>query len=135
MRWFTGIVYYLFGRDLIAGFFVFGLIAFVGSYLWYRAAVIAIPFLDRRLFFLLMMFAPSIVFWPAGVGKEALMQFGLGSVALGVAYILTDRMLHGFLVAIPGGVAHLHGSGAPARPHRDRVGVRVRVGAPASGSP
>ena len=30
------------------------------------------------------------------------MQFGLGSVALGVAYILTDRMLHGFLVAIPG---------------------------------
>src|ERR1700690_1087971 len=103
LRWFTGIVYYLFGRDLIAGFFVFGLLAFAGSYLWYRAAAIAIPFLDRRLFFLMMMFAPSIVFWPAGVGKEALMQFGLGSLALGTAYILTDRMLHGFLVALPGG--------------------------------
>ncbi len=102
MRWFTGIVYYLFGRDLFTGFFVFSLIAFVGSYLWYRAATIAIPFLNRKLFFILMMFAPSIVFWPAGIGKEALMQFGLGGVALGVAYVLTGRMVHGVLVAIPG---------------------------------
>ena len=39
LRWFTGVVYYLFGTDMIAGFMVFGLIAFVGSYLWYRAAV------------------------------------------------------------------------------------------------
>ncbi len=102
MRWFTGIVYYLFGRDLIAGFFVYSLIAFAGSYLWYRAAVIAIPFLDRKLFFLLMLFAPSVVFWPAGIGKEALIQFGLGSVALGVAYMLTGRMLYGILVSLPG---------------------------------
>ncbi len=102
MRWFTGIVYYLFGRDLIAGFFVFSLIAFAGSYLWYRAAVIAVPSLDRRLFFLLVTFAPSIVFWPAGVGKEALVQFGLGGVALGVAYMLTGRMVTGILVSLPG---------------------------------
>ena len=102
LRWFTGIVYYLFGRDLFAGFFVFGVLGFVGSYLWYRAAVVAIPFLDRKLFFILMMFAPSLVFWPAGIGKEALMQFGLGSIALGVAYVLTDRMLYGFLIALPG---------------------------------
>jgi len=102
MRWFTGLVYYLFGRDLIAGFFVYSLIAFAGSYLWYRAAVVAVPFLDRRLFFLLMMFAPSLVFWPAGVGKEALVQFGLGGVALGVAYMLNRQMLYGILVALPG---------------------------------
>ena len=38
LRWFTGVVYYLFGADMIAGFILFGLIAFVGSYLWYRAA-------------------------------------------------------------------------------------------------
>src|SRR5262249_47326981 len=36
LRLFTGIVYFLFGRDLIAGFFVYALIAFIGSYLWYR---------------------------------------------------------------------------------------------------
>ena len=102
LRWFTGIVYYLFGRDLIAGFFVYSLIAFAGSYLWYRAAVIAVPYLDRKLFFILITFAPSIVFWPAGVGKEALMQFGLGAIALGVAYMLTGRMLYGLLVSLPG---------------------------------
>jgi hypothetical protein len=133
LRWFTGIVYYLFGRDLIAGFFVYSLIAFAGSYLWYRAAVIAIPFLDRRLFFLLMFFAPSLVFWPAGVGKEALMQFGLGSVALGVAYILTDRMLHGILVALPGAWltyevrAHLLGLTAIALAFSYVLGRRRRI--------
>jgi hypothetical protein len=135
MRWFTGVVYYLFGRDLIAGFFVYSLIAFVGSYLWYRAAAVAIPFLDRRLFFILMFFAPSVVFWPAGVGKEALMQFGLGSVALGVAYILTDRMLHGFLVALPGGWlvynvrAHLLGLTAIALAFAYVLGRRRRIAA------
>ena len=102
LRWFTGIVYYLFGRDLIAGFFVFSVIAFVGSYLWYRAATVAVPFLDRKLFFLLMFFAPSIVFWPAGVGKEALVEFGLGGVALGVAYMLNGQLLYGLLVSLPG---------------------------------
>ena len=99
MRWFTGIVYYLFGRDIWTGFFVYSLIAFVGSYLWYRAAVVALPALDRKLFFILITFAPSIVFWPAGIGKEALMQFGLGSIALGVAYILNGQVFYGFLVA------------------------------------
>lgn len=103
LRWFTGVVYYLFGRDLIAGFFVYSLIAFAGSYLWYRAAVIAVPFLDRKLFFILITFAPSIVFWPAGIGKEALMQFGLGSIALGVAYLLNGQVIYGILVALPGG--------------------------------
>ena len=102
LRWFTGVVYYLFGRDLIAGFFVYSLIAFVGSYLWYRAAAVAIPFLDRKLMFLLMFFAPSIVFWPAGVGKEALVEFGLGGVALGVAYMLNGRFLYGILISLPG---------------------------------
>ena len=42
VRWFTGIVYYLFGQDMVAGFLVFALIAFVGSYLWYRAAAEAL---------------------------------------------------------------------------------------------
>ncbi|MGH9026053.1 MAG: hypothetical protein ACRDWD_08050, partial [Acidimicrobiia bacterium] len=35
LRWFTGVVYYVFGPDIIIGFLVFGLFAVVGSYLWY----------------------------------------------------------------------------------------------------
>ncbi len=102
VRWFTGVVYYLFGSDMVAGYFVFGLIAFVGSYLWYRAAEQALPSLDRRLFFILVMFAPSIAFWPSSLGKEALMQFGIGSTALGTAHLLHNRVIRGLIVALPG---------------------------------
>jgi hypothetical protein len=102
VRYFTGIVYYLFGTDMIAGFMVFGLIAFVGSYLWYRAATVAIPFIDRRLWLFVLLFAPSILFWPSSIGKEALMQFGIGSAALGTALIMTGRLTRGVAVAAPG---------------------------------
>jgi hypothetical protein len=102
LRWFTGVVYYLFGSDMVAGFIVFGLIAFVGSYLWYRATVEAVPFLDRRLYFLVVMFVPTIVFWPSSIGKEALMQFAIGSAALGTAHIFNGRLVRGVLVALPG---------------------------------
>jgi hypothetical protein len=102
LRWFTGVVYYLFGSDMIAGFILFGLVAFVGSYLWYRATVEAVPFLDRRLYFLIVMFVPSILFWPSSIGKEALMQFAIGSAALGTAHIFNGRLVRGVLVAVPG---------------------------------
>ena len=102
IRWFTGVVYYLFGADMIAGFIVFGLIAFVGSYLWYRASVEAVPFVDKRLYFLVVMFVPSILFWPSSIGKEALMQFGIGSAALGTAHLFNGKLMRGVLVALPG---------------------------------
>lgn len=102
VRWFTGIVYYVFGTDMIAGFIVFGLIAFVGSYLWYRATVEAVPFIDKRLYFLIVMFVPSILFWPSSIGKEALMQFAIGSAALGTAHIFNGKLVRGVLAAVPG---------------------------------
>jgi hypothetical protein len=134
LRWFTGVVYYLFGTDMIAGFMVFGLIAFVGSYLWYRAACEAVPFLDKRLYFVIVFFVPSILFWPSSIGKEALMQFAIGSAALGTAHLFNGKLLRGILVGLPGawlmwvvrphllaivvlgaGVAYLFGQGPRAR--------------------
>ena len=103
VQWFTGIVYAHFGIDLIAGFFIFALMAFVGSYLWYRATVTAVPFIDKRIYFLLVFFAPSVLFWPAAIGKEAIMLFAMGFVALGVAWVLTGRFVRGIIVALPGG--------------------------------
>ena len=41
----------------------------------------AVPVVNRRLYFVFVVFAPSIVFWPSSLGKEALMQLGLGAVA------------------------------------------------------
>jgi len=103
VRWMTGIIYEAFGSDMIMGFFVFGLLAFIGTYLWYRATVIAVPFVDRRLYLALVLFAPSIAFWPSSIGKESLMQLGFGVVALGTAHLMHHRLLRGLLIAAPGG--------------------------------
>jgi hypothetical protein len=102
VRWFTGIVYFVFGPNMLNGFVIFGLLALIGSYLWYRAAVETVPFLNRRLCFVLMFFVPSIAFWPSSIGKEALMQLGLGAVALGSARLLKQRLFQGILFALPG---------------------------------
>jgi hypothetical protein len=103
IRWFTGVVYFIFGQSLITGTFVFGLLAFIGSYFWYRATVDAVPIIDKKLYMGFVMFAPSIVFWPAEVGKEALMQLGLGTMALGLSYMLRQQLLAGLVVAVAGG--------------------------------
>jgi hypothetical protein len=103
IHWFTGVVYYLFGSDFLTGFVAYGLLAFIGSYLWYRAAVGAVPFLDRRVFLALVVFAPSIVFWPASIGKEALMQLGIGAVALATAWLMRRKLLSGLALGAAGG--------------------------------
>ena len=100
---FTGFVYYLNGSNRIAGFFVFGLLAVIGSYFWYRATVDAVPGMNKRLYLGLVLFAPSIAFWPSSIGKEALMQLGIGTATLGVSFLLRQRLLLGLAIAIPGG--------------------------------
>lgn len=91
VRWFTGVVYYLFGQSLVGAFLLFGLFAIIGSYFWYRALVDSVPYANKRLFLIFMMFAPSIVFWPSSLGKEALMQLGLGAMAWATGLLLTGH--------------------------------------------
>ena len=94
---FTGFVYYLIGSNRIAGFFVFGLLAVVGSYFWYRATVDAVPGMNKSLYLGLVLFAPSIAFWPSSIGKEALMQLGIGTATLGISFLLRQRLLLGLV--------------------------------------
>ena len=103
VRWFTGVVYWCFGANMLAGFFVFGLLALVGSYLWYRATADSVSFIDKRLYLALVLFAPSVAFWPTGIGKEALMQLGIGVVAFGTGYLLRARLFQGLLLCGAGG--------------------------------
>jgi Uncharacterised nucleotidyltransferase len=103
IRWFTGVVYYVFGTNMLAGFFVFGLLAVVGSYLWYRATAEAVPRFDKRLYLALVLFAPSIAFWPSSIGKESLMQLGIGAVALGTAHLLRHRLARATVLGVGGG--------------------------------
>ena len=102
IEWLTGIVYTWFGVDIIVGFFVFGLVAFVGSYLWYRATVVGVPFIDKRLYFLLVFFAPSVAMQggpgPAellarsSVGREVRRK-SLAAVVCALAGYFTERSL------------------------------------------
>jgi hypothetical protein len=102
IRWFTGVTYKEFGIDIVAGFLIFSVIAVVGSYLWYRATADSVPFINKRMYFCFVMFMPSIAFWPSSIGKEALMQFGLGAAALGAANLLRQRLVRGLLIGAPG---------------------------------
>jgi hypothetical protein len=103
LRWFTGVVYYLFGINMVGGFLVFGLLAVVGSYFWYRATVDAVPRVDRRLYLALVLFAPSVIFWPSSIGKEALMQLGIGTTALATAQLLRHRLARAAVAGFAGG--------------------------------
>jgi hypothetical protein len=99
----TGQIYSLLGPDLIAAFLVFGVAAFAGAYLWYRATASAVPSLNRKLYCALLFFAPSLAFWPSSVGKEAVMLLAMGLTALGTARLLSGSLLKGFAIAVPGG--------------------------------
>jgi hypothetical protein len=99
----TSHIYTLVGPDLIGAFFVYSIGAFFGGYFWYRATADAVPNLDRKMYCALIFFVPSLAFWPSSVGKESVMLLALGLVALGVSYLLRQRLLHGLLVAAPGG--------------------------------
>ena len=103
IRWFTGVVYYLFGTNMVAGFFVFGLLALIGSYLWYRATVDAVPQVDKRLYLALVLFAPSVAFWPSSIGKESLMQLGIGAVALATANLVRQQLARAAVIGFAGG--------------------------------
>ncbi len=105
VRWFTGVTYYVFGSNQLAGFMAFGLIALIGSYFWYRATVEAVPFIDKRLYLTFVLFAPSIAFWPSSIGKESLMQLGIGAMALGTALMLTRRLAMGLPIVLASGWA------------------------------
>jgi hypothetical protein len=102
VMWVVQRLYTFIGADQIAGFLAFGLFAFIGSYFWYRATATAVPFVNRRMYCAVVFFLPSIAFWPASIGKEALMQFGIGSAALGTALIFTRHLVPGLLTAAPG---------------------------------
>ncbi|MEY2589347.1 MAG: hypothetical protein QOJ67_1331 [Acidimicrobiaceae bacterium] len=102
IRWLTGWVYVVTGPQMLVGYFVFGFAAFWGSYLWYRAAAETIPNLNRRRYLMLLLFVPSVVFWPSSIGKESVLQLALGLCAFGVARLLYQHWFVGGAVVAAG---------------------------------
>ncbi|MBU6316695.1 MAG: hypothetical protein KGR47_09330 [Acidobacteria bacterium] len=87
----TGAVYTLFGSSRMGGFFFFSWLAYLGTVLYFLAAVRAVPNLSVARYAWLLFLAPSLLFWPSSIGKEALMMPFLGAIAYGGARLMHRR--------------------------------------------
>ncbi len=87
----VGGLYTVTGPSAYAGFFVFSWLCAIGLVLMVRAFKVALPEGDYRRYALVLMFLPSLLFWPSSIGKEALMIFCLGVITYGAALLLAPR--------------------------------------------
>lgn len=88
---FTGFVYSVSGSSIVSGGFVYAWISFVGFLLLARAFAVAVPAGDVRRYTILVLFLPSLLYWPASIGKESWMMFGIGLSSYGIACIYARR--------------------------------------------
>lgn len=107
----TGYLYWPLGATLMGGFFVFSWLGFWGLLLFHRAFAIGVPNGDTRRYALLVLFLPSLLFWPSSIGKDAWMTLCLGLSAYGAARLLARRRAGTLLLAV--GVAGV----SLVRPH------------------
>ena len=107
----TGVVFAVVGPSEIAAYLVFSLLSFVGMLGFLKALQLAAPDANHRRYALLLMFAPTMVYWTSTIGKDAWLVFTLGVAAYGGARALRGARFGYSLVAL--GVA---GAGA-VRPH------------------
>lgn len=111
----TGIVYAITGPTFVGGFLVFSWLGFWGAVLCTRAVRMAAPQVDAYRYSALLLFLPSVLFWPSSIGKESLALAGIGVCVYGAARVYTKRHLGyvtvaaglGFLLLIRPNVAAL----------------------------
>ena len=94
---FTGLVYTVTGPTLYGGFLVFSFLAFLGSFFFYKAFRVAFPSGNWKLFAVLVFFYPSLLYWPTGLGKDALIFLCLGLCSYGTALVLVRGRFDGML--------------------------------------
>jgi hypothetical protein len=95
----TGLLYTIFPASLPGSFFLFATLAFTGSVFYYRAFRVAFPEASPNLFRVVIFFLPSILFWPASLGKDAWIFFGSGVVAYGLARLMRQPQLSSLWIA------------------------------------
>jgi hypothetical protein len=121
----TALIYTLTGTSKMGAFVVFGFLGFVGTAFFIKAACIAIPGLMRRRYAVLCVLAPSLVYWPSSIGKDALLIFLLGIATYGIAQLLAEAAVIGPLVTVGASL----GAAAAIRPHM--VGIWLAGAFPA----
>jgi hypothetical protein len=120
VRIITAVFYAVSPSTLLTGFLLFSFVAFLGTILYWRAFKTALPDANHHKYALLVFLLPSMVFWPASIGKDAWMSFVLGLCALGAARLLT-RGLAAAAIPLALGLAGV----SMVRPH---IGILVLNG-------
>ncbi len=129
IRTLTGLLYTFVGSSKMAGFLWFGLMGFWGVVFYIKAACLAVPGLAQRRYALLCFLAPSLIFWPSSLGKEAWMCLCLGLMSYGAAQLWGGRWHTRSLVPLIGGTV---GAGL-VRPHFAFIWLGALVAAMAVG--
>jgi len=78
-------IFSLIGPSLAGAMALFAIASFWGQFLFYCAFVRAFPNGDRRLAAIVLFFSPSVVFWTAAFGKDALVLFATSLIAYGIS--------------------------------------------------
>ena len=84
----SGLVFGVVGPSLYGGYLSFALLAFVGSVLFFSAFRVAFPTGNKKLYAALIFLYPSWVYWPSGMGKDAILALSIGLLAYGAALIV-----------------------------------------------
>ncbi len=87
----SGVIYTVIPPSRMAGFFVFAFLSWIGLFFFTRAFRIAFPNGNFRRYDALVLFLPSMLFWPSSIGKEAWMTLTIGITAYGAARLLAQR--------------------------------------------
>ena len=104
LRVLTGILYDLIPPSTLAAFFVFGWFSFCGYLMFWRAMRRTVqPGKDRK-YLILLLFVPSVAYWPSSLGKEAVVILGLGMASLGFSRMITNATTSGIVLTGAGTV-------------------------------
>ena len=98
----TGAVYSVIGPSRIGGFFVYSWLGFWGLVSFRRAFARAVPEGSTRSYERLLLFSPSLLYWPSGIGKDAWMLLSLGLGADGASRALSTGERKGLGLAAGG---------------------------------
>lgn len=98
----TSFLYAVYTPTFLGGFFIFSMLSFMGQLLFLSAFRPWFGQEKGKIYAYAILFFPSLVFWPAGIGKDALMVFSLGLAAYGVSRLLRTYQISAVLLIAPG---------------------------------
>lgn len=101
VRYLAGVVNVFTASNYVATFLVFAVLALVGQYAFLLGVRTALSTRQFRIFAVLLMFSPTLVFWPSSIGKESPILFGAGLVVFGASR-LYDKNWSGILPVLIG---------------------------------